>query len=203
MLFSVILNLLFGRERKGVKRIPALLFTQLKRSGFGRLIRWWSSRTERQKRLVFGIILCIALVITGHTLLGFSILLFDLLWELVLILARWMLRLWRLLLPIILRFLPNAVLNFVSTKLLPFFADIVPVIRDDHRVMYMRFNVQRHYRNLKAYLYRKSRSKRSEVRVGVRPFIGQQIRKKKSDLIEAAASHSDKDETGSNRSDDS
>jgi len=189
VLISVLLNLLFGRERKGMKGVPALVTNRLKRSPLGKIIHWWGDSSERQKRLLIGIVLCIVLVIAGHTLLGFSILLFDLMWELVLVIGRWLLRLWRLLLPIIMRFVPNVLLNFITRKLLPLFAEVIPIVRDDHRVMYLRLNLKRHYRNSKATLYRKSRSKRSKVRVKIRPFIGGRIRSKKIDLIDAAASN--------------
>ncbi len=204
VVISVILNLLFGRERKGVKRVPALVAARLRRSAFGRVIDRWGRSTERQKRLVLGVTLCLVLVIAGHTLLGVSILLFDLVWELVLVLARWIARLWRLLLPVVLRFLPNVILNFLSTKLFPIFADFVPIVKDDHRVMYLRLNFRRHFRNFKAALYRNSRSKRSGIRGKVRPYIGEGIRAKKTGLIEAAASHSDEDrgDKGHTRSDE-
>ena len=185
---SVALNLLFGRERKGVKQVPALVAMHLQSSPFGRVIHWWRNSTERQKRLCLGIILCMVLVIAGHSLLGFSILLFDLLWELVLIIGRWIARLWRWLLPIVMRFVPNFIGNFITRKLLPLFADIVPIIKDDHRVMYLRFNVRQRYRNFKAFLYRKSRSRRPDVRGSMRPYIGERIRTSKGQLINAAAS---------------
>ncbi len=200
---SVVLNLLFGRERKGVKRVPALVALKLKSSPFARVIDWWGNSTERQKRLLIGILLCIVLVIAGHALLGFSILLFDLLWELALVIARLLVRLWRILLPVLLRFVPNVIGNFVTKKLLPLFADIVPIIKDDHRVMYLRFNLRQRYRNFKAYLYRQSRYRRSKVREGLRPYIGQRIRDSKVSLIDAAASVSDHPDRENKKSKDS
>ena len=139
------------------------------------------------------------LVIAGHALLGFSILLFDLLWETVLIIARWLVRLWRILLPIIMRFVPNFIGNFVTRKLVPLFANAVPIIKDDHRVMYLRFNLRQRYRNLKAFLYRKSRARRPGVRGTVRPYISQRVRTSKGNLIDAAASLRDSGNTNSGK----
>lgn len=188
VVISVVLNLLFGRERKGVKRVPALLATKLRSSSLGRLINLWETSTERQKRLVLGIFLCVVLVIAGHALLGFSILLFDLIWELVLVIARWLVRLWRFLLPIVMRFVPNFIGSFVTRKLVPLFANVVPIIKDDHRVMYLRFDLRQRYRNFKSFLYRKSRARRPGVRGSVRPYISERVRTSKGNLIDAAAS---------------
>jgi len=191
-LISVILNLLFGHERKGVKQVPSLFANRFKASRFNRLFLMWKNRTERQKRLFFGIVLCLILVIAGHAILGLSILLFDLIWELMIILARLIARLWRFIWPVIARFIPNALGNFFTKKLLPLFADLVPVIRHDHRVMYLRFNVRRHSRNLKAYLYRKSRSKRHGVRGTIRPLVSSRVRDTKTRLLEEATRSNDK-----------
>ena len=84
------------------------------------------------------------------------------------------------------RFIPNAVGNFFTNKVLPAFTDLVPVIRDDQRVMYLRFNVRHHFRNMKAYLYRKSRSKRHGVRGRLRPYVSTKVRTRKTKLLEAA-----------------
>lgn len=200
VVISVILNLLFGRERKGIKRLPALLATQLRRSPLGRVINGWSDSTERQKRLVIGIALCIVLVIAGHALLGFSILLFDLLWEVLLVMGRWLARLWRFLWPLVMRFVPNFIGNFVTRKLLPLAANVVPIVKDDHRVMYLRFNLRQRYRDFKAMLFRKSRARRSGVRGKVRPYISEGLRNSKSNLIDAAASIRDHDATGDKKS---
>jgi len=191
LLISVILNLLFGHERKGVKQVPKLVHTRFMQSRFGGVFLFWGDRTERQKRLILGLILCLVLVVAGHTLLGLSILLFDLVWELVLMIARLLVRLWRFIWPIVARFIPNAVGNFFTNKVLPWFTNLAPVIRDDHRVMYLRFNVRNHYRNLKAYLYRKSRSKRLGVRHSLRPFVSSRVRKTKTKLLEEAKRASD------------
>ena len=184
-LISMFLNLLFGDERKGVKRVPKLLLTRLKNSFLGRLYSLWQHATDRQKRLVFGALLCLILIIAGHAILGFSILLFDLLWEIAIILARLFARLWKFLWPIISRMIPNFIGNFVTRKLLPIFADIIPVIRDDHRVMYLRFNLRQRFRDVKASLYRRSRARRREVRYQIRPFVSEKLRQSKSSLLSA------------------
>jgi len=185
-LISVMLNLLFGKERKGVKQVPNLLLTRFKRSRFSRILLFWQHRTERQKRLMLGLVLCLVLVIAGHAFLGLSILLFDLVWELVIILARQVVRFWRLIWPIVARFIPNAVGNFFTNKVLPLCADVVPVIKNDHRIMYLRFNIRTHYRNLKASLYRKSRSKRHGVRDKLRPLVSARVRSTKTKLLDEA-----------------
>jgi len=195
-LISVLLNLLFGEERKGVKLVPKLLVSRLKDSIFGRPLLWWQTASERQKRLVLGVVLCVILVFAGHAVLGFSILLFDLLWEIVILLARLFARFWRFLWPMIARLIPNFIGNFVTRKVVPLFADVLPVIRNDHRIMYLRFNLRRHFRNFKAALYRRSRSKRSQVRRKLRPYVSEPMRRSKSSLLSAATRVSDKKEEG-------
>jgi len=197
LFINVLLNLLFGRERKGIRQVPALITSRIKQSRLAAVIHWWRGTTERQKRLIIGVVLCLVLVMAGYTFIGVSILLFDLLWELLLVLIRWLGNLWRFLLPILMRFVPNAIANFVTTKVVPVIANIAPVIKDDHRVLYFRFNLRRHYRNFKASLYKKSRSERSTVRSKVRPLVGERVRSSKANLIDAAASlqkddHADK-----------
>lgn len=184
---SVLLNLMFGRERRGVKSLPRFAMQHLHTTPIGRLMRWWADSSERQKRLVLGIILCLILVLAGQAMLGVSVLLFDLIWELLILIWRLALRLWRLLGPFLLKLVPNFIGNFFTQKVLPLIADVVPVIKDDHRVIYLRFNVRRHIRRLKAWLYLKSRARRGSVRNRITPLVGDKLRAKKTALLEAAA----------------
>lgn len=184
---SVLLNMLFGDERKGVKKLPQFTMLKLRSTRFGKLMEWWAGRSERQKRLVLGVLLCVILILAGQALLGISVLLFDLLWELVLLIWRWLMLFWRLISPIIFKLLPNFIGNFITKKVVPFFVNLVPVIKDDHRVMYVRFNLRRHFRSSKAWLYLKSRERRQSVRSKVGPLVAASIRAKKDKLLDAAA----------------
>lgn len=183
---SVLLNLLFGHERRGVKSLPRLAMHQLHTTWFGRVVHWWTNRTERQKRLVLGVVLCLILVLAGQAMLGVSVLLFDLAWELLLLIWRLMLNLWRLLAPFLLKLVPNFVGNFVTQTLIPLVADVVPIIKDDHRVLYLRFNIRVHIRRTKAWLYLKSRARRDSVRERIKPLVSDNMRARKTALLDAA-----------------
>jgi GTPase involved in cell partitioning and DNA repair len=119
--------------------------------------------------------------------LGISVLLFDLAWELVLMLWRALLHVWRLASPFLLKLIPNFIGNFVTQKLLPLVADVVPIIKDDHRVLYLRFNIRRHIRRTKAWLYLKSRARRDSVRKRLKPWVSNELRARKSALLNAVA----------------
>lgn len=190
---GVFLNLLFGRERLGVRSLPGYTLAKLDESPLGRFADLWLKRSDRFKRLVLGLILCLVLVMVGQKTLGYSVLLFDLAWELVLILASLIARLWRFLAPVILRFIPNFIGNFFTKRVLPLIADIVPVIKDDQRVIYMRFNLRYHYRRFKAGLYLKSRRQRGDVRKRLQPLVGEKVRRKKTQLLDDAANYRKKD----------
>ena len=184
---SVFLNLLFAHERKGVRLLPKFALHRLSKSWLGRAVHWWKHSSERQKRLLLGFVLCIILILAGQAVLGVSVLLFDLAWELVLLLWRMTLHLWRLLSPVLLRLVPNFIGNFVTKKLIPLAADVIPVIKDDHRVIYLRFNIRRHIRRIKAWLYLKSRARRNTVREQITPMINDNLRASKTRLLSAAA----------------
>ncbi len=183
---SVLFNLLFGHERRGVKLLPRLAIHRLHSTWFGGLLGWWKKSSERKKRLVLGVMLCGILTMAGHAMLGVSVLLFDLVWELVLLLWRFAVHCWKFVSPLILRLLPNFIGNFITEKLLPLAADVIPVVRDDHRVIYLRFNIRRHLRRLKAWLYRKSRAKRDTVRKTITPLVNDKLRARKSAILSAA-----------------
>lgn len=184
---SVLLNLLFGHERRGLKSLPWFVVSRLHSSPVGSALRWWSGSSERRKRLLLGAGLCVILVMAGQSMLGVSVLLFDLLWELLLIVWYAITKLGRLLSPYVLKLIPNFIGNFVTHTLLPLFADVVPVIRDDHRVIYLRLNVRLHIRRAKAWLYLKSRARRNAVRKRITPFVGDNLRAKKASLLSASA----------------
>ena len=192
---SVLLNMLFGHERRGVKSLPRFAMYKLRATWVGRIMRLWTHGSERQKRLALGLLLCLILVVAGQAMLGISVLLFDLVWELVLLVWRLVLHLWRLFSPFLLKLVPNFIGNFVTGKLLPFFADLVPVIKDDHRVMYLRLNFRRHRRGFKAWLYLNSRARRSHLRNRITPLIGANLRAKKSALLHAAVKMRKHDQT--------
>ena len=183
---SVLLNMLFGHERRGVKSLPQFAMYKLRSTWVGRVFRLWTHGSERTKRLALGVLLCLILVVAGQAMLGVSVLLFDLAWEFILLLWRLVLHLWRVFSPFLLKLVPNFIGNFITGKLLPFFADLVPVIKDDHRVMYLRFDFRRYRRGFKAWLYLNSRARRSHLRKRITPFIGNNLRAKKSALLHAA-----------------
>ena len=183
---SVLINLLFGHERRGVKSLPRFAMHHMHRTWLGRVLRWWAESSERRKRLVLGILLCFVLVLAGQTVLGISVLLFDLVWELVLLAWRMVLVLWRLLSPLLMRMIPNFIGNFFTKKLIPLCADVVPIIRDDHRVIYLRFNIRRHIRRVKAWLYLKSRARRHVVRERITSLVSDDLRLRKTALLNAA-----------------
>jgi len=184
---SVLLNMMFGHERRGVKSLPRLAMHQLHTTWLGRIVHCWTNRTERQKRLALGVILCLMLVTAGQAVLGVSVLLFDLAWELLLIVWRLMLNLWRLIAPLLLKLVPNFIGNFVTQTLVPLLTEIVPIIKDDHRVLYLRFNIRLHIRRTKAWLYLKSRARRHSVRESIKPLVSENLRAKKTALLNAAS----------------
>lgn len=186
---SVLINLLFGHERRGFKLLPRFAMHHLHTTPPGRALRWWSVATERQKRLVLGVVLCVILILAGQALLGISVLLFDLVWELILLVWRIFIRLWRVLSPYLFKLVPNFIGNFITRRILPLITDLVPVIKDDHRVIYLRFNLRWHLRRIKAWLYLSSRARRSSVRKRITPLISDNLRAKKSALLSAAAEH--------------
>ena len=183
---SVLLNLLFGHERRGVKSLPRLAIHKLRATWFGKVLRWWANSSERQKRLVLGLVLCTILVFAGQAMLGVSVLLFDLAWEILLLLWRLTVILWRLVSPFLLKLVPNFIGNFITQKVIPLAADVIPIIKDDHRVIYLRFNIRRHLRRTKAWLYLKSRARRDSVRNRLTPLVSDNLRARKTALLNAA-----------------
>lgn len=186
VMVSVVLNLLRGHERMGVKSLPGFAMHKMHSTGIGSVLRWWSGSSDRQKRIVLGVALCTILILAGHSMLGVSVLLFDLVWELLLLIWFAFVKLWRVLGPFILKLVPNFISNFIARTVLPFAADFVPVIKDDHRVMYLRFNGRTYIRRFKAWLYLKSRARRSDVRSQLSPLVGDSLRARKTSLLSAS-----------------
>lgn len=183
---SVLFNMLFGRERRGVRQLPQFALLKLRTTWLGRVLHWWKTGSDRHKRIALGVVLCLILVSVGQAVLGISVLLFDLVWELILVIWRWLLLLWRAFSPLLFRLLPNVIGNFITKKLVPFFVNLLPIIKDDHRVYYLRFNFRRQRRNFKAWLYRKSRGRRDSIRKRVTPLVGERLRLKKAAILKAA-----------------
>ena len=119
-------------------------------------------------------------------MLGVSVLLFDLAWEILLLLWRLTVILWRLVSPFLLKLVPNFIGNFITQKVIPLAADVIPIIKDDHRVIYLRFNIRRHLRRTKAWLYLKSRARRDSVRNRLTPLVSDNLRARKTALLNAA-----------------
>ena len=182
----VLLSLLFGHERRGVKSLPGFVMHKLHKTWVGRVLTIWARSSDRKKRLALGVLLCLILIAAGQAMLGISVLLFDLVWELLLLLWRLMLHLWRIIGPFLLKLVPNFIGNIITGKLVPFLADLIPIIKDDHRVMYLRLNFRLHRRRVKAWLYLRSRARRRSVRSRITALVGQNLRAKKSALLSAA-----------------
>lgn len=161
---NVLLSLLFGHERRTIKQAPATLRARITNSKAGKLVLWWHDCSDRQRRLMTGAVICLVLVAAGQKLIGISILVFDLIWELLLWLSRLLTRAWHLLSPILLRLVPNTVSNLFATRILPALTRVVPIVRDDHRVLFLRFNLRRQYRRIKCSILLRSRRKRPRIR---------------------------------------
>jgi len=183
LLLTFLFNLFFGHERKGLKRVPRFVLLKLKSTWIGEVIEWWSKASERSKRIITGLILCLILVSAGQAFIGISILVFDLVWEILITLSRLAVRAWRLVYPVIIRFIPNTIGSFITNKLLPFVTTAVPVVRDDHRVLYVRYNFREKYREYKKTLLKFSRAKRPAIRANITPLVSEKLRKNKSDFL--------------------
>jgi len=186
--FNLFINLFFGKERKGIRNLPRLCLTTLKKTWLGDVLSWWDQASERTKRLATGLILCLVLVLAGQAFIGVSILVFDLVWELLIMLGRYFLRFWRWIAPLAFRLVPNAIATFFTQKVLPLFTEAVPMVRDDHRVIYARFDFRERYRKLKKRLLVFSRAKRDPVRNRLRQHLPEKLRQSKSRILDNAAS---------------
>jgi len=158
LLLTFLINLFFGHERKGLKSVPRFLLLKLKNTRVGEVIFWWSRASDRSKRIITGLILCLILISAGHAFIGISI-------------------------------LPNAIGSFVTNKLLPLITTAVPVVRDDHRVIFVRYNFRERYREYKKRLLKFSRAKRPTIRATITPLVSDRIRKNKSDFLKKESEH--------------
>lgn len=189
LLLTFLINLFFGLERKGLKNLPGFVLLKLKNSWVGVIIDWWGNASDRAKRIITGIILCLFLAAIGQAFIGISILVFDLVWECLITLWRITIRAWRWIYPIIIRLIPNTIGSFVTNKLLPFIVSAVPIIRDDIRVIFVRYNIREKYRDYRKRLLKFSRAKRPAVRASITPLVSNKIRREKSNLIKKILNH--------------
>jgi len=186
--------LFFGHERKGLKSVPRFLLLKLKNTRVGEVIFWWSRASDRSKRIITGLILCLILISAGHAFIGISILVFDVVWEFLIILWRVTVRAWRWTHPLVMRIIPNAIGSFVTNKLLPLITTAVPVVRDDHRVIFVRYNFRERYREYKKRLLKFSRAKRPTIRATITPLVSDRIRKNKSDFLKNVTNYTKESE---------
>lgn len=184
---NLLINLFAGKERKGIRNLPQWTLFKLNSTWLGQALTWWSRASDRAKRITTGAVLCLILVLAGQAFIGMSILIFDLVWELLIILFRQLVSLWRWIGPILLRFIPNVISTFVTERLLPLFSEAVPLVRDDHRVIYARFDLRERYRRLKKKLLMYSRTIRHPLRNRVRGYLPTSLRQLKDRLLHAAA----------------
>jgi len=193
VILTFLINLFLGRERKGIKNMPRFITFKLRSTWVGRVIDWWKNTSERARRIITGIVLCLILVAVGQTFIGISILVFDLVWEALIVLASVLARLWRWVMPIIVRLIPNAIGAFFTNSVIPFFVNVVPYIRDDLRILYVRMNIRERYREYKKRLLKFSRAKRPQLRDSIRPLLGSHIRERKNAILDEAAKHDEQD----------
>jgi len=194
LLLTFLINLFFGHERKGLKSVPRFLLLKLKNTRVGEVIFWWSRASDRSKRIITGLILCLILISAGHAFIGISILVFDVVWEFLIILWRVTVRAWRWTYPLVMRIIPNAIGSFVTNKLLPLITTAVPVVRDDHRVIFVRYNFRERYREYKKRLLKFSRAKRPTIRATITPLVSDRIRKNKSDFLKNVTNYTKESE---------
>ena len=116
-LLTFLFNLFFGHERKGLKSVPRFILLKLKSTWLGEVIEWWRNSSERSKRIITGLILCLILISAGQAFIGISILVFDIVWEILIVLSRLAARAWRLVYPIVMRIIPNTIGSVSYTHL--------------------------------------------------------------------------------------
>jgi len=188
LLLTFLFNLFFGHERKGLKRTPRYFLLKLKSTWIGKVIGWWKNSSDRSKRFITGLVLCLILISAGQAYIGISILIFDIVWEIIITIARLTVRAWRLVYPVVMRMIPNAVGSFITNSLLPFITTAVPVVRDDHRVLFVRYNFRKKYREYKKRLLKFSRAKRPAIRATITPLVSEKVRKNKTIFLKKVSS---------------
>ncbi len=191
---TFLINLFDGKERKGIRNFPPWFVSSIRKTKLGLIINWWENATARQKRLLSGAIVCVVLIAFGQTLLGVSILLFDIVWEFVILLWRSLVYLSRILLPIIKRIVPNFIGSFITNRIIPFFTNVIPVIRDDVKVMYVRGNLRERYRKYKKDILKLGRRSRPTIRTKIRPLLPNYVREKKKIILEETAANQGRDD---------
>ena len=187
VILTFLINILFGRERKGLKNIPRFVMVKLQNTWLGLIIVWWRNASGRIKRILSGLVLCLILVAVGQAFVGISILVFDLVWECLIILSSLIAKAWRFTFPIVVRFIPNAIGQFFTNSVIPFFVNAIPYVREDFRVIYVRTNIRERYREYKKRLHQFSRSNRPALRAKISPLMPPNIRKHKNNLLGKAA----------------
>ncbi len=172
----------FGKERRGVRRLPGYVLSIVECSPIGYPIRWWKRATERQKRLAIGIVLCVILSMLGHAVMGFSILVADFIWEIILRLWVWIKALWRWILPIILRMIPGFMMKLFSS-----FAEkvirLLPIVRNNIYYLY----VVNFYRTKISNVIRRLRRNRVHIRRRARAVVPTPLYTKAQGLLNAAS----------------
>lgn len=181
---TFLINLFDGKERKGIRNFPSWFISSVRKTKLGRIIDWWEKATPRQKRLFSGAIICIILIAFGQTLIGVSILLFDIVWEIVILIWRSLVYVSRALLPILKRIVPNVIGSFVTNRIVPFFTSVIPVIRDDIKVLYVHGNVRERFRKYKKNILKLGRHSRPKVRARISPLLPDYVREKKKVILE-------------------
>jgi len=186
-ILTLLINWFDGRERKGIKNLPHWVILKVRYTRLGRIIDWWRNASDRKKRLVSGAIVCVLLIAFGQAMLGISILVFDIVWELLILLWRASAYVGRVLFPIVLRLIPNAIGTFVTNKIIPFFAKAIPLIRHDVKVIFIRSHMRERLRDYKKSLLKLGRNTRPRVRDRIRPIMPLYIRQQKNTLLSKAA----------------
>jgi len=194
LVLTFLINLFFGHERKGLKSVPRFLLLKLKNTWVGKMTLWWSRASDRSKRIITGLILCLILISAGHAFIGMSVLVFDIVWEFLILLWRLMVRACRWIYPVLMRIIPNAIGSFITNKLLPLITTAVPVVRDDHRVIFVRYNFRERYREYKKRLLKFSRAKRPAIRATITPLVSDRVRKNKSDFLKNVTNYTNESE---------
>jgi len=154
------------------------LFSGKERKGIRNFVPWFTKRIRLSK-------------------LGVSILLFDIVWEILIVLWRSLVLVARSLFPIIMRIVPNVIGSFITKKVIPFFANVIPIIRDDVKVMYIRSNVRERIRKFKKNVLMLGRRSRPKIRPKISPLLPSYVREKKNTILEkTTASQASDEETG-------
>jgi len=191
---TFLINLFDGKERKGIRNFLPWFIGSIRKTRLGIIIDWWENASARKRRLLSGAIVCVVLIAFGQTLLGVSILLFDIVWEILILLWRSLVYLSRGLLPIIKRIVPNIIGSFFTNRVVPFFTNAIPIIRDDVKVIYVRSNVRERIREYKKNILKLGRHSRPKVRAKISPLLPEYVREKKKHLLDKTVANRESDD---------